>query len=209
MIGTQDAVRLFFFGLLGLAAVAFLARAFRRASRRNIELPDLLARLKDRFPDARLERGRMELERIRLSFEGRPAEILRPGKDDLVLRPGPDDPPKFHMVLRTRRAFDWPVGGNWESMRFLRHIRTGHPEVDGAFAVYTTPDLRDRLPAEGLLALRGLPGVKSIEVRVSPRRGFRVGFLLRTDDLLRPDGMETALRAAFRLRDAQRQASAM
>jgi hypothetical protein len=106
----------------------------------------------------------------------------------------------------------------WESFRVLSRILTHDPLIDDSVALYATPIfgsyLRDvaldGMPAEGkptglaesLVILRQLPGVKHFELRMSPSGGFRVSFLLRSDDMLyRPEELESAVHHAFQLYD--------
>lgn len=212
------------FVLLGIGAVVIvvpikvlyeMTKGTRERARR---LEDLAARLKERFGTVTFERGVLGPHRIQVTLEGRPATIFQPDPDELLIRVEPKVAPKFHALIRTRGAIDWPFAFLWESLRFLPRFRTFDPLIDDSIRIYASPVLGnyvrelalDGIPPEGkptglaesLIVLRRAPGIRKFELRMSPVAGFRLAFRLRTDDLLcRPDEMESAVHHAFRLYD--------
>lgn len=188
------------------------------ARERTRKLEELAARLKERFGEVKFERGLLGPHRLEVKLEGRSATLFQPDPDVVVLRLEPKVAPKFHAIVRTRGAFEWPWAFMAESFRLLRRVRTSDPLIDESILIYATPVFGnyfrelalDGIPLEGkptglaesLIVLRRTPGVKEFEFRMSPAGGFRLAFRLRTDDLLfRPDEMEAAVHHAFRLYD--------
>lgn len=212
------------FVLVGMALVVIIVpikivwEMTKGARDRGRKADGLAARLKERFGGVRMEGGFLGPQRIRFSYEGRPALVFQPEPDELVIRLEPKVAPKFHAILRTRGSLSLSFAVLWESLRVLTRHRTFDPLIDesidlyasGTFGAYLRELALDGLPAggkpsglaESLIVLRRTPGARKFEVRMSPSGGFRLRFLLRTDDLLfRPDELEAAVHHAFRLYD--------
>ena len=211
------------FVLGGIALVTLLVPAkilleLTKTSRdRTRRARDLADRLRERFGGVRFERGFFGPHRVRFTLEGRPAVVTMPDEDEIEIRLETTIAPAFPLVARTRGAVAWPVA--FEGFRMLPMLRTFDPLIDesiaiyatGAFAGYVREAALDGLPAgekprgvaESLFVLRKLPGVRTFELRMSPRAGFRLRFDLRTEDLIhRPDELESAVHHAFQLYDA-------
>jgi hypothetical protein len=212
------------FVLLGIALVVIvvpirilyeMTKDSRERGRRFRELAD---RLKEKFGTVETHRTVLGMSRISFKHEGRPAAVYQPSDDELLIQLEPKVEPKFHLIARTRGGLTPPVAMMWESFRVLSRILTGDPLIDDSIALYATPIfgsyLReaalDGIPAEGkptglaesLVILRGMPGVRRFELRMSPSGGFRVTFRLRADDMLyRPEELESAVHHAFQLYD--------
>jgi hypothetical protein len=212
------------FVLLGIALVVIvvpirilfeMTKDSRERGRRFRELAD---RLKEKFGAVETHRTVLGMSRISFKHEGRPATVFQPSDDELLIQLEPKIEPKFHVIARTRGAATLPVAVMWESFRVLPRILTGDPLIDDSVALYASTVfgsyLReaalDGIPAEGkptglaesLVILRAMPGVRRFEMRMSPSGGFRVSFLLRSDELLfRPEELESAVHHAFRLYD--------
>ncbi len=183
---------------------------------RTARLRALADRLKERFGAVSFGWGILDRDRIHFTHEGRPTCVVQPDEDEIEIRLEPKVAPGFHVVVRTRGRFAWPIA--WESFRPLPRVLTHDPLIDESMAIYASGTfagyIRDLalqgMPAggkpeglaESLIILRRLPGVEKFEFRMSPGGGFRVWFRLRTDDLVyRPDEMESAVHHAFRLYD--------
>lgn len=210
------------FVLGGIALVTLLVPAkilfeLTKTSRdRTRRARDLADRLRERFGGVQMERGFFGPHRIRFTLEGRATVVTMPEEDELEIRLEPKIAPAFPLVARTRGAFTWPLA--FEGFRMLPMMRTFDSLIDesiaiyatGAFAGYVREAALDGLPAgekpkglaESLFILRKLPGVRTFELRMSPGRGFRLRFDLRTEDLIhRPDELESVVHHAFRLYD--------
>jgi hypothetical protein len=191
------------FVLGGIALVTLLVPAkilfeLTKTSRdRTRRARDLTDRLRERFGGVRLERGFFGPHRIRFTIEGRAAVVSMPDDEELEVRLEPNIAPAFPFVARTRGAVAWPVA--FEGFRMLPMLRTFDAlALDGLPAGEKPKGL-----AESLFVLRKLPGVRTFELRMSPRGGFRLRFDLRTEDLIhRPDELESAVHHAFQLYDA-------
>lgn len=211
------------FVLGGIALVTLLVPAkilfeLTRTSRdRGRRAQDLADRLRERFGGVTFERGFFGPHRLRFTLEGRAAVVTMPEEDELEIRLEPKIAPAFPFVARTRGAVALPFA--IEGFRLLPMMRTFDALIDesisiyatGAFAGYVREAALDGLPAgekpkglaESLFVLRKLPGVRTFELRMSPSRGFRLRFDLRTEDLIhRPDELEAAVHHAFKLYDA-------
>ena len=212
------------FVLLGIALVVIvvpiriLYEMTKDSRDRSKKFRDLADRLKEKFGSVEAHRSVLGMSRISFRHEGRPATVFQPSDDEILIQLEPKVEPKFHLIARTRGAWAPPVTMMWESFRVLSRILTHDPLIDETIALYATPIfggyLReaalDGIPAEGkptglaesLVILRQMPGVRRFELRMSPSGGFRVSFVLRTDDLLyRPEELESAVHHAFQLYD--------
>lgn len=210
------------FVLGGIALVALLVPAkilleLTKTSRdRTRRARDLADRLRERFGGVSFERGFFGPHRIRFTLEGRAAIVSMPEDDELEVRLDPKIAPGFPLVARTRGAVELPFV--FEGFRMLPRLRTFDSLIDesisiyatGVFAGYVREAALDGLPAgekpkglaESLFILRKLPGVRTFELRMSPGRGFRLRFDLRTEDLIhRPDELESVVHHAFKLYD--------
>jgi hypothetical protein len=190
-----------------------LSKTSRDRTRRARDLAD---RLRERFGGVSFERGFFGPHRVRFTLEGRAAVVTMPEDDEVEIRLEPKVAPVFPFVARSRGAAALPF--TFEGFRLLPLLRTFDPLIDesiaiyatGAFAGYVREAALDGLPAgekpqglaESLFVLRKLPGVRNFELRMSPSRGFRVRFDLRTEDLIhRPDELESVVHHAFKLYD--------
>jgi hypothetical protein len=204
--------------VLLVVPIKVLFELTKGARDRMSKLRDLADRLKERFGGVQIERGVLGPSLIRFTHEGRPAVLLRPEDDEVVVRLEPTVQPASSMIIRTHGLVDWNYAILWDSFRLLRRVKTYDPLIDESLALYAAGPfggfLReltlDGMAAEGkptglaesLVVLRRLPGVRRMEVRMSPGAGFRLFLELRTDDLLyRPDDLEAAVHHTFQLYD--------
>lgn len=213
-------IQLFVLGgivLLALLVPAKILFELTKTSRdRTQRAQDLAERLRERFQEVAFERGFLAPHRVRFAHGGRKARIVLPEDDEIELRLEGAAPP-FPLVARTRGAIALP----WalEGARLLPLLRTFDSLIDdavalyatGAFAGYVREAALDGLPAggkpkgiaESLFVLRRVPGIRGFELRMSPSRGLRLRFTLRTQDLLhRPDELEAVVHHAWALFDA-------
>ncbi len=184
---------------------------------RTRKAQDLADRIRERFGGVRFERGFLSPHRVRFTHEGREAVALFPDEDELEIRLQPKVAPPFPFVARTRGAFAWPAAV--EGFRWLPLLRMFDSLIDESIAIYATGAFagfvreaaldslhageKPKGIAESLFVLRRAPGVRSFELRMSPSRGFRLRFDLRTQDLVhRPDELESLIHHAWRLYDA-------
>lgn len=212
------------FVLLGIALVVIvvpiriLYEMTKDSRERSRRFQELAGRLKEKFGSVEAHRTIFGMSRIAFKQDGRPAAVYQPSDDEILIELEPKVEPKFHVIARTRGAVTPPVAMMWESFRLLPRILTHDPLIDDSIALYATPTFAsylreaalDGIPAEGkptglaesLVILRSMPGVRRFDLRMSPSGGFRLLFLLRTDDLLyRPEELESAIHHAFQLYD--------
>jgi len=212
------------FVLIGIALVVvvvpirILYEMTKDSRDRSKRFGGLADRLKEKFGSVEAHRTIFGMSRIEFQHDGRPASVYQPGDDEILIQLEPRIEPRFHLLARTRGALTPPIVMMWESFRILPRILTHDPLIDDSIAIYATPIFGsyireaalDGIPAEGkptglaesLVILRGMPGVRRFEVRMSPSAGFRVSFRLRADDLLyRPEELESAVHHAFQLYD--------
>jgi len=212
------------FVLIGIALVVvvvpirILYEMTKDSRERGRRFKDLGDRLREKFGAVESHRTIFGMSRISFQHDGRPAAVYQPSDEELLIQLEPKIEPKFHLIARTRTALTPPVLMMWESFRLLPRILTNDPLIDDTIALYATPIFGsyirdaalDGIPAEGkptglaesLVILRGMPGVKRFELRMSPSGGFRLSFHLRADDLLyRPEELESAVHHAFQLYD--------
>lgn len=212
------------FVLLGIALVVIvvpiriLYEMTKDSRERSKRFSDLADRLKEKFGGVESHRTMFGMSRIEFKHEGRPATVYQPSDEEILIELEPKVEPKFNLIARTKGSLTPPTAMMWESFRLLPRILTNDPLIDDSIALYATPIFGnyireaalDGIPAEGkptglaesLVILRGMPGVKSFELRMSPSSGFRVSFRLRSDDMLyRPEELESAVHHAFQLYD--------
>lgn len=166
---------------------------------RRKRLEGLTERLKERFSEVSLEGGRLAPARIRFIHEGKGVLLFAPSKRRFELRLEETISPKFPVRMRLAR---WGCPWTWVGGRLLGQVRLG----DTAWRIWTTPgfgaylqELAQEPPSftDSLIVLRSLPGVRRVDLTLSPSSGLRLRLDLDLDDLAyRPDALEAALHHA-------------
>jgi hypothetical protein len=149
--------------------------------------------------------ARMEGGRVAFTAEGRPVWIRAESERELELRVDEAVSPKAPFRASSGRwGAPWIVPG-------CSRVRLGDPMADREWRIWTTRGfgalLQDAVLqptpeplVESLAVLRRIPGVKRVDLALSPDSGLRLRLNLEGEDLVyRPDLVEAALHHACRI----------
>lgn len=149
--------------------------------------------------------ARMEGGWVAFTAEQRPARLRAESERELELRVDEAISPKVPFrACSGRWGPPWIVPG-------CSRVRLGDPMADREWRIWTTRGFGALLQdvvlqptpeplVESLAVLRGIPGVKRVDLSLSPDSGLRLRLSLAGSDLIyRPDLVEAALHHACRI----------